>query len=120
MGLNNFSEDNHTYFQLFISCPVCHDQGRNTERSFWSHYDNGCHGDIYVGDDANYKCKKCGKKSHVKNWAYNCPGHSNSPDEFVKASAQGLAKAVSTAGQMVQEAGIMWLQTFLQNMGKDW
>lgn len=117
MALNKFNEGGNTFFQLYISCPVCHDQGRNTERSFWRHADNNCNGDVYVGDNAFYKCRKCGQTSHVKNWAYNCPSHSSSPDEFVKASSQGLAQAVSTAGQMVQECGLQWLQNFLANMG---
>ena len=114
--LTKMQEDGCTYFHLFISCPVCNDQGRNTPRSFWEHYDNNCHGEIYVGDNAFYKCKKCGHSSHVKNWGYNCPSHSNSPDEFVKASSQALAGAVSTAGQMVNECGLPWLQKFLANM----
>jgi hypothetical protein len=116
MALNKFSEGGNTYFQLFISCPVCHDRGRNTERSFWAHYQ--CNGDIFVGDNAFYKCKKCGKTNHVKEWSYNCPSHSSSPDEFVKASSQGLAQAVSTAGQMVMECGQQWLMKFLSNMGE--
>ena len=73
MNLDKFEEDGNTYFHLCISCPVCHDQGRNTERAFWSHYDNNCHGDIYLGDNAFYKCKKCGHSAHVRKWGYNCP-----------------------------------------------
>lgn len=118
MNLDKFEEDGNTYFHLCMSCPVCHDQGRNTERAFWSHYDNNCHGDIYLGDNAFYKCKKCGSSSHVRKWGYNCPSHSNSPEEFVGASCQALAEAVSTAGQMVKESGLPWLQKFLANMGE--
>ena len=105
------------YFKLRISCPVCHDNGLNTPQTGWSH--NGCGGALNIGDNAHYQCQSCSYDSHVKNWKYGCPSHSDSSGEIVykKSSAQGLAAAVSTAGQMVRETGVAWLQTFLGNMG---
>jgi hypothetical protein len=117
MSLNKIQENGYTYFQLYISCPVCLEKGKHMPITYWQHAE-GCNGDIYIGDDANYKCKKCGKKGHVKNWKYNCPGHSNSPDEFVGASCQALASAIATAGQLTTAAGVAWLQKFLANMGE--
>lgn len=114
MELEKFQENGYTYIRLYISCPVCIDKGRSTPHTFWTHY--GCGGNIYVGDNAHYKCTKCGKSDHVQKWAYNCPTHSNSPDEFVGASCQALASAISTAGQMTTAMGVAWLQRFLENL----
>lgn len=116
MALDKFSQGSSTYFKLRISCPVCIDQGRNTPQSFWSHYDSGCGGAIYVGDDAHFQCKTCGENEHVKEWRFGCPSHSGDKLEFLKATSQGLAQVVSTAGQMVMETGQKWLIQFLQNM----
>ena len=118
MTLSKFEENGRTYFQLYIGCPVCLERGTNTPRSYWTHGDANCNGDIYVGDNAYYKCSKCGRSSHVKNWGYNCPTHSSIPDEFVRVSAATLAKAIGTAAQMVTEVGLQWYQEFLKNMGE--
>ncbi len=116
MALPKKDINGHTYFKLRIACPVCHDQGRNTPQTFWIHYN--CGGALYVGDNAHYNCDQCGTDSHVKNWSYGCPEHSGDRLEFIKASAQGLAQSVSTAGQMVSETGNKWLISFLENLGE--
>lgn len=115
--MENFKSRGATYFKLRISCPVCHDQGKNTKQTFWVHA-GGCGGALFVGDDANYQCQKCDHYNHVKEWAYGCPEHSGDNIEYLKASSQGLAQAVSTAGQMVTATGNKWLIKFLENMGE--
>ena len=119
MALNKFDKNGTSYFELFISCPVCIDRGNMTPQSYWSHHDRGCNGDIYMGENAFYYCKKCNAASHVMKWKYGCPNHSSGAEyEFLEASAVALAQAVSTAGQMVSATGIQWLQNFLKNMEK--
>ncbi len=118
-SLDSFEKNGYTYFQLYISCPVCIDRGNMTPQAFWSHHDNNCNGDIYMGENAYYMCKKCGRTSHVMKWKYGCPNHMNGTDyEYLEASLVALAQAVSTAGQMVSATGLPWLQTFLANMEK--
>jgi hypothetical protein len=118
MSLSNFTKNGVTYFQLFISCPVCQDKGVNTEHSFWTHYDNDCGGDVYLGENAFYLCKKCGKSAHAMKWRYGCPQHSNMDDElsFYSATPAALASVVSCAGMLVTETGISWLTEFLKNL----
>lgn len=118
MSLDNFTKNSISYFQLYISCPVCLDQGRNTSQSFWVHHNNNCNGQIYMGENAYYLCKKCNMTSHVYKWKYGCPDHSGDTITFLEASPASLAQAVSTAGQLVQSTGIQWLQKFLENMQK--
>lgn len=117
MALQKKQVGNYTFFELHISCPVCHDKGLNTPQSFWTHHE--CGGGIYVGDNAHYLCSKCNQQSHVKDWKYGCPSHSSGVSyEYLSASSVGLAAAISTAGQMVSETGVAWLQSFLSNMGE--
>ena len=135
MSIDKIQEDGCTYFHLFASCPICNDLGRSAPRSFWKHQDDDCHGEIYVGDNAFYRCKKCGHSSHVKNWDYICSpdinllkeggtGHvscsvcSNSLDDLAKEEDSRSASAVSTAGQMVSECGLAWIEKFLANIGE--
>jgi hypothetical protein len=117
MTLNKKQHSGHTYFELHISCPVCYDRGMNTPQSNWTHH--GCGGSIFLGDDAYYWCDSCDHKSHVRMWKYGCPNHSSGADyEFITASSIAVAQAISTAGQMVSETGVAWLQSFLSNMGE--
>lgn len=116
MSLDKFKENGYTYFRLYIRCPVCIEKGIQTPVTYWSHYNNNCYGDIYIGDNAFFKCTKCGHSAHIMHWGYNCPTHSNSQDEFVGAGLKAIAEAVSTAGQLVNDAGLEWLQTLLKNL----
>ena len=122
MDLNRLQEN---YFRLHIKCPVCLDKGHQVEALTWKHFDNNCHGDIYVGDNAYYKCMKCGHSAHVSKWKYLCPSHSNSTDAFMTdndalapVDFKMLATAMSLSGQMIQTTGLPWFQQFLVNMGE--
>ena len=123
MAISKFEDNGVTYFRLYIR----HPDGSYSEPCFWRHGDNNCLGDIYVGDNASYRCLKCGKTDHVRNWAYDCPTCYDSFDAFLKnelsADAkvvpfQNLAMLISTAAQMVKETGTGWLQRFFVNMGE--
>lgn len=108
----------HTYYQLYISCPVCYQRGKMLPQTFWQHGE-GCCGEIYIGDNAHYHCIKCDADSHVMEWKYSCPEHSTDCEEqYIGVDADTIAAVVSMAGQIVEEAGIPWLQTFLTNLEK--
>ena len=51
-----------TYIHVYISCPVCYERGNIHPATHWTHGKivNGkeCGGDIYLGEDAYYYCKK--------------------------------------------------------------
>ena len=120
MSLNSYSKNGVTYFQLYISCPVCNNEGRNTPHSYWSHDVDG--GDVYVGDDATYQCKQCGHTRHVSAWEYGCPRHNGCSDEYVykKTTIASLASVISCAGQMVSETGLPWLRVFMEKLEEGW
>ncbi|MDR1221365.1 MAG: hypothetical protein LBL07_00610 [Tannerella sp.] len=108
------------YFEAYLACPVCYERGKNSGADYWQHADNGCGGKLYLGDDAQYYCEKCKRRSHVGKWKYGCPGHSNSSSdelEYHFASNAALASVISCAGQLVNAAGVPWLQEFLHNLG---
>ena len=91
-------------------------------QSYWKHLDNNCNGDIYVGDNAFFKCKKCGQSVHVSNCRYSCPVHSDTPDELVffdGADAGSVSVTMSVAGRQVETAGMLWLRRFLENCSKE-
>ncbi|MBB5869724.1 hypothetical protein F4553_003103 [Allocatelliglobosispora scoriae] len=103
------------YFDLVIRCPACIADGKDGKvPAPWYHH--SCGGGLQIGDDANYRCKRCNVSSHVQNWRYACEAHES---DFRPTSSAHLANAVSTAGQITSIAGRQWLLTFLQNLG-DW
>lgn len=114
-NLNKVSKNGYTYYELYISCPVCHSNGLNTQQAYWQHHN--CGGELYVGDDAHYDCKKCGANSHVSEWAYGCPSHMrNAEYEFLKVDVVELSAVMSAAGQLVNGVGLAWLQKFMSNL----
>ena len=119
--LKHFEENGVIYFPLYLRCPICWEQGKSSKPSYWKHAENNCHGDIYVGDNAHFKCKKCGQSSHVNNWGYRCPFHSDSSDFEIKVVPTAIANAIPIArsiSQMVTECGMAWLQRFMDNVGE--
>lgn len=117
MELDSFEKDGVTYFRLYISCPVDFDRGK-AMREYWSHYNNNCDGDIYVGENAFYYCKKCKVTQHVYKWRYHSPWHSSVERCKLESVSVSVAQAVSTMGQMVKQTGLAWLREFLVNMEK--
>lgn len=115
--IDTFQENGITYYQLYMACPVDYSGSIVAPRSFWTHGDDNCCGDVYVGDNAFYKCKKCGRSAHVMKCRYSCPVHSATPDELVFFDgATGCVAGINVAGQMCEVAGIPWFQRFLENL----
>lgn len=120
MKIDSFQENGITYYQLYNSCTVCWGRGVTTPPSKWLHYDNNCYGDIYVGENAYYKCKKCGQSAHILDWRVDCPTHSNSLAYYVGescSSVSNLVGIVRTLG-MTDIAGIPWVQRLVANLEK--
>ena len=129
MSLDKFHENGHDYFQICIKCPACLESGKASPSSFLIHHNNNCSGEMYVGDDAYYKCKKCGQSSHVGNWLYNCPLDDcpfHSPYklgnyalvETNHPSIDSLRQNISIAAQLVMECGQEWLMEFMKNLAE--
>lgn len=117
LNLDSFMEDSFTYFRLYISCPVCMTNGKPTEPSFWFHYDNKCHGDIYIGDNAFCKCKKCGHSAGLGCCTFACPSHGG---VSFSTTYHGItAHDTSIVAQLVETTGIPWLKRCLSNMSKE-
>ena len=119
--MDKFSSGGYTYFKLHIPCPVCRELGRNTPQSNWIHPTKNCGAEIYIGDDANYFCKKCNHKSHIKGWKYECPTHSKpdtSDDYYVGiGSSAAIGEVAGCAGMMVSAVGNQWLIKLIENLG---
>lgn len=113
-SLDSMSKDGYTYYEMYLSCPVCFGRGKNTPASHWQHH--SCGGTIYVGDNAHYCCKKCKCDDHVHQWSYGCQYHSSSDYDFVKATPEELAAVISIGGMFVTTTGLPWLQRFLENL----
>lgn len=114
MKLDNFLQDGHTYFRLFVRCPSCIEQGKSASSSYIEHGENDCHGEMYVGDNAYFKCKKCGCTAPIENWEFSCPVCSGSSVSSLKKGNMGPGFAISFAGQLVSECGLEW---FMKLMG---
>lgn len=121
MGIDSFKIDGTTYFELFMSCPICTDRGHIVASDFWFHstVDEGCECDgcIYIGDNARFFCKKCQKSAHVTKWRYSCPDHT--PDIEINKLKEAdfiFAQVIPIVGQMVTCTGMVWLSTFLKNL----
>jgi hypothetical protein len=121
MSLQSFEKDGYTYFELYVTCPVCREKGIVTPQTQWLHKDNDCGGAIYIGDNACYYCDKCEHTGKLKSVKMECPTHSTSDGYYISLdnSTLSIAEVISCVGQMVSEVGQKWLIKFLENLG-DW
>lgn len=106
--MNRFSKDGVEYFQLVIPCPSCLENGKPTQTMTWTHSE--CGGDMYVGENAFYYCKKCGHTAPVVLWAYSCPTHG----EFYKIKdGKFLLNAMVVGAEICkQDGGVKFMRKF--------
>jgi hypothetical protein len=97
--------------KVFMSCPACHDEGYNSQRSQWYH--SNCDGSLYLTDNAELECYKCWHKSHISKWEFKC---NNGRHDYRVASSSALAQALSTSSQMVNAGGLRWLRKALESL----
>jgi len=97
-----------------MSCPACIAEGKSGGIPRQWYHGGGCGGRLEVGNNAYYRCTKCGYNSHVRGWSYSCDGHG----DYRMVSDSHLASAVSVASQLtISSRGKMWLLELLNNMG---
>lgn len=106
-NLKHFNLDGIEYFQLYIPCPVCLEKGWPTQPTYWLHgaIINGteCGGEMYVGENAFYYCKKCGRTEPVLNYGYSCPNHPKNGDngEYIQVqNGRYILNAMTVASQI--------------------
>jgi len=118
--------DNVTYFPLFVSCPVCVERGSFTPPTNAVHFNDGCSGKMYIGDNATVYCDTCkktfsGTKSAIYCPEASCQHHAKDVKalsiETDVAEAVNVMQLVSLVGQITTDCGIEWLQKFLGNLG---
>lgn len=119
--LSKWEKDGFTYYELYISCPVCYSNGKKLPQSYWQHKD--CGGQLYMGDNANLYCIKCQTEKNIAYWENGCT-HTNDASldgivTLLDKPVLPLGNAISMSGQLTAAAGISWLQRFLENLGKD-
>lgn len=98
---------------IYISCPVCQDEGYNTQRTHWYH--SSCGGKLQLTRKAQIHCGSCGQIDHISRWSFKCR---NNRHDFKRASEDAYSLAISTASQMVNEAGNVWLRDVLENLSR--
>lgn len=113
--------DGITYYRINALCPNCIEEGINQEPTHWKHSNDNCGGDLYIGNDGNFMCGKCGAKKPASYWRPLCSRHDGvSCNSMICESQQiGTSHAVSLASQMMAStAGIDWFQDFISNIRK--
>lgn len=110
----NGNNEETVWFDLVIRCPACIKEEREPgPEGQWYHAADD--GKIQVGNNAEYRCRRCEHHSHVKDWRYACERHAT---EYRPTTAAALANALSVAGQITSTGGRRWMQQFLENLGE--
>lgn len=109
--------DGHKYIHLPFRCPLCVEYGRKSEANLWTHSDeNGCGGDIYIGDDARWICSKCGEYFDMDDIVPSCNKHcKDGKARFSRPPYFGMIRSVEIAlkGNSDYED---WFHAFIRNI----
>ena len=126
MSLKIIEKGEVTYFQIYVSCPICLDKGITQPQQFITHANNNCNGDMYIGDNGHYCCSKCGSNSNILKWNLEGCDHINNIEiaqniqlrELTNPNKEhmSLPIAMGIAGQLVQRTGIEWLQRYMRSV----
>lgn len=96
---------------IYISCPVCQDEGYNSQRSYWYH--STCGGKLQLDEFAALSCNSCNHSNHISLWNFKC---NNGRHDFMPASKEAFAFALSTSAQLVNGTGAKWLSEVLKHL----
>lgn len=89
------------------------------KRHFWKHYK--CGGDIYIGDNAHFLCKSCGKTWPVQYSDYMSPFTANVNGYYVYFSKIfNLNIALTALGSMVPKLGQDWFMKTIIEVDKQY
>ena len=117
--INSFVKDDVMYYQLYMPCPNCMQDGRPTTPVYWHH--EACGGNMYLGDNGMAYCEKCGETIPLVNCEFSCPecNPKSSMDCLVKRSElKCIAKAMTVVGAVATTgAGLKWLNRTVNAIG---
>lgn len=108
--IDDFILDGVHYYRFYASCPKHSDRLND----YWIH--DECGGDIYIGDDATFYCKSCGKKTNIFHASFNCPCCSYEKNFIVSFQHKGYYDVTAAIGGMIRYTSIHFLQSLLKNL----
>lgn len=106
------------YYELYMACPICTNRRQCDAATYWKQ--SSCGGKIYVGDNANFYCEKCGERKHWSNCRFHhC--HINESKVVIneitfESPSVSFAEAISISGDLVIAAGLPWLTKLFHNI----
>jgi hypothetical protein len=100
--------------EIYMKCPVCYQEGYNSASEYWQH-SWPCNGTLYLDEHAVVHCKKCRKNAPLIKWKLRC---GNDKHNFSVVSAAGFASVIAQSAQYVNQAGLAWLQSAINYIGK--
>lgn len=114
--IDKFEEDNILFVELYADHPFAFERNISSSAHYIKHADDECGGQIYIGDNAKFKCRKCNAVDHISKWKYI-----NIEDGFNLSLTDGdpittLVELMSFASQMTTDAGLPWLKKFMDNL----
>lgn len=81
------------------------------------HSDNNCGGRIYLGDNAQLVCGKCGKKKDGRYWKRELAPNSSANKQWYCTDGVQDAEIIISEGQNITDiAGLSWLQKFTESL----
>lgn len=104
--------------EIFMPCPICINEGRNSASEYWRHGSEGglssimlkpCNGILCLDDRANIICSKCGKTRHLQDVKLTCNSGRHKFAIAPQNSKTSYAAAISTASQFTNAGGINYL-----------
>lgn len=108
--------------EIFMQCPACHSEGRNSGSEYWRHGSDGgltsfmfkpCNGVLCLDEKANVICSKCGKSRRLVDVKLSC---SSGRHKFAVASNISYASVISTAAQFSEKGGLSYLMSIMEQL----
>lgn len=99
-----FEKDGVVYHKLFAA------NASGEDKKCWTHSDNYCGGQIYVGSNGCFICGKCGIETKVTSWA------KSSQITLTSEIGQPSPNAIELVSQIVKTTGVSWMVEFLKRV----
>ena len=111
--------------EIYMPCPICVSEGRNSASEYWRHGSEGglsgimfkpCNGILCLDERANIVCSKCGKTRHLQDAKLTCNSGRHKFAIAPPNSTVSYAAAISAASHFSNAGGLDYLKSVMKHL----
>ena len=118
--MQGFIKDEVEYIPLDCPCPNDIEMGKPTQSGlFWTHRNNECGGNLFLGDNSYIYCEKCGQSEIVFKCRFMCPNCSKVHSRMISfGHGISIYNSLPFFGEVCTKGGVRFMRKLTATMNE--